>query len=185
MIIRQSHENDLTYFEYSNHQNLEVIYVPRNDFPSSMYDDMEQFNEGRIEFQACLVHYGHYADCLTKAVDEDFSLIEGDVKLGVHLVYEKEDDEETWSMDSCNSEDNMGVFHGDLERSVEGAGVEVASSSTTSSKRRHGDLNDNHDYDAAAVAGPSGGFDDQDKEKEHPHSKRLRQAGPSGSGSFD
>ncbi|KAL7217207.1 hypothetical protein ACSBR1_029008 [Camellia fascicularis] len=187
MIIGQSHENDLTYFEYSNHQNLEVIYVPHNDFPSSMYDDMEQFNEGRIEFQACLVHCGHYVDCLTKAVDEDFSLIDGDVKLGVHLVYEKEDDEETWSMDSCNSEDNMGVFHGDLERSV-GAGVEVASSSTTSSKRRHGDLNDNHDYDAAAAAaaaGPSGGFDDQDKEKDHPHSKRLRQAGPSGSGSFD
>ncbi|CAL5341603.1 unnamed protein product [Camellia sinensis] len=185
MIIGQSYENDLTYFEYSNHQNLEVIYVPRNDFPSSMYDDMEQFNEGRIEFQACLVSYGHYVDCLTKAVDEDFSLIEGDVKLGVHLVYEKEDDEETWSMDSCNSEDNMGVFHGDLERSVEGAGVEVASSSTTSSKRRHGDLNDNHDYDAAAATGPSGEFDDQDKDKDHPHSKRLRQAGPSGSGSFD
>ncbi|XP_028110224.1 probable disease resistance protein At4g19520 [Camellia sinensis] len=170
MIIGQSHENDLTYFEYSNHQNLEVIYVPRNDFPSSMYDDdMEQFNEGRIEFQACLVHYGHYVDCLTKA-----DVIIRDVKLGVRLVYEKEDDEEAWSMDSCDSEDNMGVFHGDLERSVEGAGVEVASPSTTSSKRRHGDLNDNHDYDAAVVAaGPSGGFDDQDKKEDHPTAKGL------------
>ncbi|KAL7217216.1 hypothetical protein ACSBR1_029015 [Camellia fascicularis] len=166
---RQSHV--LTYFEYSNHQNLIVIYVPHYEFPSSMYDDMEQFNEGRIEFQACLVHDSHYVDCLTKAFDEDFSLIEGDVKLGVHLVYEKEDDEEAWSMDSCDSEDNTGVFHGDLEKSVEGARVEVASSSTTTSKRRSGDLNDNHDYDAAAATGPSGGFDDRDEEEDHPNSK--------------
>ncbi|GMP65059.1 hypothetical protein CsSME_00026022 [Camellia sinensis var. sinensis] len=170
-IIGQSHINDLAIFQYWNHQNLKVIYVPLYEFPSSMYDDMEQFNEGRIEFQACLVHDGHYADCLTKAVDEDFSLIEGDVKLGVHLVYEKEDDEEAWSMYSCDSEDNMGVFHEDLERSVEGAGVEVASSSTTTSKRRHGDLNDNHDYDATAATRPSGGFDDQDEEEDHPNSK--------------
>ncbi|THF95372.1 hypothetical protein TEA_023967 [Camellia sinensis var. sinensis] len=77
-----------------------------------------------------------------------------------YLVYVKEDDEEAWSIDSSDLDDNMGVFHGDLERSVEGAGVEVASSSATTSKRRHDDLNDNHDYDAAAATGPSGGFDD-------------------------
>ncbi|CAL5405352.1 unnamed protein product [Camellia sinensis] len=174
-IIGQSDKNDLASFHYFNHQNLVVIYVPLDDFPSSMYDDMEQFNEGRIEFQACLVHEGHDGDCLTKAVDEDFSLIEGDVKLGVHLVYEKEDDEEAWSMYSCDSEDNMGVFHGDLERSV-GAGVEVASSSTTTSKRRHGDLNDNNDYDAASAAGTSGGFDDQDEEDHPPQQNQVEVA---------
>ncbi|KAL7186720.1 hypothetical protein ACSBR2_028448 [Camellia fascicularis] len=94
-----------------------------------------------------------------------------DVKLGVHLVYVKEDDEEAWSIDSSDSEDNMGVFHGDLERSVGGAGVEVASSSITTSKRRHGDPNDNHDYEAAVAAGPSGGFDDQDEEESTPTAK--------------
>ncbi|CAL5405348.1 unnamed protein product [Camellia sinensis] len=187
MIVGESHENTLAYFEYSNSRNLKVIYVPLIAFPSSMEDDdMEQLNKGGIEFQACLVRRSHSFDCLTKAVDEDFSFIEGDVKLGVHLVYEKADDEEAWSIDSSDSEDNMGVFHGNLERLVGGAGVEVASSSATTSKRRYGDLNDNHDYDAAAAAaGPSGGFDDQDEKEDHPHSKRLRQAGPSGSGSFD
>ncbi|CAL5402656.1 unnamed protein product [Camellia sinensis] len=184
MIVGKSPKNELAYFQYVNSRNLEVIYVPLTDFPSSMEDDdMEQLNEGGIEFQACLVRRSHSFDCLTKAVDEDFSFIEGDVKLGVHLVYEKEDDEEAWSIDSSESEDNMGVFHGDLERLVGGAGVEVASSSATTSKRRYGDLNDNHDYDAAA--GPSGGFDCYDDEEDHPHSKRLRQAGPSGSGNFD
>ncbi|KAF5938405.1 hypothetical protein HYC85_022664 [Camellia sinensis] len=59
-----------------------------------MKDDMGQLNEGGIEFQACLVREGHDFDCLTKAFDEDFSLIEGDVKLGVHLVYTEEADEE-------------------------------------------------------------------------------------------
>ncbi|THG06304.1 hypothetical protein TEA_010060 [Camellia sinensis var. sinensis] len=71
-----------------------------------------------------------------------------------------------------NSEDNnnMGVFHGDLDRS---AGVQVASSATTS-KRRRNDLNDN-DYDAAERSSGSPGIDDQE-DLLHLNSKRLRQA---------
>ncbi|KAL7217223.1 hypothetical protein ACSBR1_029020 [Camellia fascicularis] len=82
MIVKKSPKNELAYFEYVNSRNLEVIYVPLTDFPSSMEDDdMEQLNEGGIEFQACLVRRSHSFDCLNKAVDEDFSFIEGDVKL--------------------------------------------------------------------------------------------------------
>ncbi|KAI8008758.1 Disease resistance-like protein DSC1 [Camellia lanceoleosa] len=207
MTIGQSRKIIAAYFEGLNHQNLYVTCVQRYSLHFSSHDAMKQLNDSGIEFQACLFRASHADHCLTEAYDKDFSLIEGDVKLGVHLVYGEEgdeeawstysfdsednisvfhgdlDDEEAWSIDSSDSEDNMGVFHGDLERLVGGAGVEVASSSATTSKRRYGDLNDNHDYDAAA--GPSGRFDCYDKEEDHPHSKRLRQAGPSGSGHFD
>ncbi|CAL5402660.1 unnamed protein product [Camellia sinensis] len=188
MTIGKSREISATMFTDLNHQNLYITCIERYTLFSSstlcMYDDdMEQLNDGRIEFQACVVRDSHGYECLTEAYDEDFSLIEGDVKLGVHLVYGEEGDEEAWSTCSFDSEDDIGVFHGDLERSSGRARVEVASSSATTSKRRYGDLNDNHDYDAAA--GPSGGFDCYDEEEDHPHSKRLRQAGPSGSGSFD
>ncbi|CAL5322491.1 unnamed protein product [Camellia sinensis] len=63
---------------------------------------------------------------------------------------------------------NMGVFHGDLDRS---AGVQVASSATTSKTRRN-DLNDN-DYDAAEGSSGSPGIDDQE-DLLHLNSKRLR-----------
>ncbi|GMP76336.1 hypothetical protein CsSME_00033060 [Camellia sinensis var. sinensis] len=62
----------------------------------------------------------------------------------------------------------MGVFHGDLDRS---AGVQVASSATTS-KRRRNDFNDN-DYDAAERSSGSPGIDDQE-DLLHLNSKRLR-----------
>ncbi|CAL5438454.1 unnamed protein product [Camellia sinensis] len=62
----------------------------------------------------------------------------------------------------------MGVFHGDLDRS---AGVQVASSATTS-KRRRNDLNEN-DYDAAERSSGSPGIDDQE-DLLHLNSKRLR-----------
>ncbi|CAL5365006.1 unnamed protein product [Camellia sinensis] len=73
------------------------------------------------------------------------------------------------SIDIHNSEDNnnMGVFHGDLDRS---AGVQVASSATTS-KRRRNDFNDN-DYDAAERSSGSPGIDDQE-DLLHLNSKRL------------
>ncbi|KAL7181464.1 hypothetical protein ACSBR1_040370 [Camellia fascicularis] len=111
--------------------------------------------------------------------------IPGDVKLGVHLVYKEEADEEVWRIiDSSDTEDNnMSVFHGDLDRSVGRAGVEVASFSATTSKRRRGDLNDNH-YNAAVGSSGCGKFDDQ-KEEDNLNSKRPKQAGPSECGNFD
>ncbi|KAL7163731.1 hypothetical protein ACSBR2_039785 [Camellia fascicularis] len=185
MTSGESHKNELAYFQYLNARNVAVIYVPLNGIPGSMKDDMGQLHEGGIEFQACLVREGHDFDGLTKAFDEDFSLIEGDVKLGVHLVYKEEADEEVWRIiDSSDTEDNnMSVFHGDLDRSVGRAGVEVASFSATTSKRRRGDLNDNH-YNAAVGSSGCGKFDDQ-KEEDNLNSKRPKQAGPSECGNFD
>ncbi|THF96765.1 hypothetical protein TEA_009275 [Camellia sinensis var. sinensis] len=172
----ESHKNELAYFQYLNARNVAIIYVPLNEFPGSMEDDMGQLNEGGIEFQACLVREGHDFDCLTKASNEDFYLIERDVKLGVHLVYKEEADEEVSRIiDNSDSEDNnMSVFYRDLDRSVGGVGVEGASSSATTSKRRHGDLNDNH-YNVVAAAGSSGcgRFDDQ-KEEDNLNSKRPK-----------
>ncbi|KAF5956253.1 hypothetical protein HYC85_003478 [Camellia sinensis] len=130
--------------------------------PSSMEDDTRPLNEDGIEFQACLVREGH-----------DFD------------VYNKEADEEAWRIiDSSNTEDNnMSVFHGDLDRSVGRAGVEVASFSATTSKRRRGDLNDNH-YNAAVGSSGCGKFDDQEEE-DNLNRKRPKQAGPSECGNFD
>ncbi|KAL7219403.1 hypothetical protein ACSBR2_012462 [Camellia fascicularis] len=185
MTSGESNKNELAYFQYLNARNVAVIYVPLNGIPGLMEDDMGQLNEGGIEFQACLVREGHDFDDLTKAFDEDFSLIEGDVKLGVHLVYKEEADEEVWRIiDSSDTEDNnMSVFHGDLDRSVGRAGVEVASFSATTSKRRRGDLNDNH-YNVAVGSSGCGKFDDQEEE-DNLNSKRLKQAGPSECGNFD
>ncbi|KAL7219399.1 hypothetical protein ACSBR2_012458 [Camellia fascicularis] len=185
MTSGESNKNELAYFQYLNARNVAVIYVPLNGIPGLMEDDMGQLNEGGIEFQACLVREGHDFDDLTKAFDEDFSLIEGDVKLGVHLVYKEEVDEEVWRIiDSSDTEDNnMSVFHGDLDRSVGRAGVEVASFSATTSKRRRGDLNDNH-YNVAVGSSGCGKFDDQEEE-DNLNSKRPKQAGPSECGNFD
>ncbi|KAL7250725.1 hypothetical protein ACSBR1_012694 [Camellia fascicularis] len=185
MTSGESNKNELAYFQYLNARNVAVIYVPLNGIPGLMEDDMGQLNEGGIEFQACLVREGHDFDDLTKAFDEDFSLIEGDVKLGVHLVYKEEADEEVWRIiDSSDTEDNnMSVFHGDLDRSIGRAGVEVASFSATTSKRRRGDLNDNH-YNVAVGSSGCGKFDDQEEE-DNLNSKRPKQAGPSECGNFD
>ncbi|KAI8008233.1 Pectinesterase QRT1 [Camellia lanceoleosa] len=176
------------HFQLANSGNVRVIYFPCTDFLGLMEDHMEQLNEGGIQFQVCLVLVSH--TCLEK-VGFGRDIVAGydankiaclvheperehvvDVeKFGVHLLYKKADEA---ALIIYRPEDNMGVgvFHGDLDRSVEVANASAsASASATTSKRKR---DDNNDYDAA-VAGPSGsgGFDDQEEEN-HLNSKRLR-----------
>ncbi|KAI8007095.1 hypothetical protein LOK49_LG07G00681 [Camellia lanceoleosa] len=124
---------------------------------------MEELNEGGIEFEVSLWIYESG---------------EGAEKVGVHVIY-KEDEEQALSSiyNSQDNNNNMGVFHGDLDRL---AGVQVGSSSssssssaTTSERRRDNDLNNNH-YDAAAGASGSPGIDDQEGHLNNLTSKRLR-----------
>ncbi|CAL5402657.1 unnamed protein product [Camellia sinensis] len=161
------------HFRLANSGNVRVIYFPCTYFLGLMEDHMEQLNKGGIEFQVCLVQVSH--TCLDGGFKRDFvqyvkpepereHLVEVE-KFGIHLLYEKADEAASIIY---RPEDNMGlgVFHGDLDRSVE---VANASASATKSKRKF----DDNDYDAA-VAGPSGsgGFDDQ--EEDHLNSKRPR-----------
>ncbi|CAL5405356.1 unnamed protein product [Camellia sinensis] len=170
------------HFRLANSGNVRVIYFPCTDFLGLMEDHIEQLNEGGIQFQVCLVQVSHTClggggfgrdvvgyvankvACFVNEPEREH-VVEVE-KFGVHLLYKKADEA---ALIIYRPEDNMGVgvFHGDLDRSVE---VANASDSATKSKRKR---DDNNDYDAA-VAGPSGsgGFDDQ--EEDHLNSKRLR-----------
>ncbi|KAL7186731.1 hypothetical protein ACSBR2_028459 [Camellia fascicularis] len=167
------------HFRLANSGNVRVIYFPCTDFLELMKDHTEQLNKGGIEFQVCLVQVSHI--CSVGGLGRDSVLYRGKAaqsgelerdhvveveKFGVHLLYEKADEA---ALISYRPEDNMGVgvFHGDLDRSVE---VANASASATKSKRK---LDDNNGYDAA-VAGPSGSGRFDDQEEDHLNSKRLR-----------
>ncbi|CAL5342764.1 unnamed protein product [Camellia sinensis] len=167
-IITKCSKRQITSLPAVDFGNLPVRYVSRSEFLRNVEADMEQLNEDGIEFQACLFGVcrnsssGEYQLALKAAerycfgengwAGKNFVEVE---KFGVRLVY-KEAKQQALSIH--NSEDNnMGVFHGDLDRS---AGVQGASSATTS-KRRRDDLNDN-DYDAAAGSSGSPGIDDQE-----------------------
>ncbi|XP_028119134.1 TMV resistance protein N-like [Camellia sinensis] len=168
------------HFQFANSGNVQVIYLPHFDFLGLMEDYMEQLNEGGIEFQVCFVelhhlcgiarHFAYYSKRKAKYMECELECghVVAVEKLGVHLLYEKADEE---ALITYRPEENMGVgvFHGDLDRLVE-----VVNASATTSKRKCDDLNNNNDCDAA-VAGPSGsgGFDDQEEE-DHLNSKRLR-----------
>ncbi|GMP67558.1 hypothetical protein CsSME_00027500 [Camellia sinensis var. sinensis] len=142
--------------------NILVEGISRNEFFPFTEDCMEELNEGGIQFEVSLY----------EVTEETEEVVE---KVGVHFIYKEAEEQALSSI--YNSQDNnnninininMGVLQVDLDRS---AGVQVGSSSATTSKRRcDDDLNDNH-YDAAAGASGSPGIDDQE---DHLNSKRLR-----------
>ncbi|XP_028074571.1 uncharacterized protein LOC114276934 [Camellia sinensis] len=143
----------------TNFGNILVTVISRGAFSPFTEDFMEQLNEGGIEFEVSFCYL------------ESKEVVE---KVGVHVMY-KEAEEQALSSIYDSQEDNnninMGVFHGDLDRS---AGVQVGSSSssaTTSKRRRDDDLNDDHYHAAAAEASGSPEIHDQE---DHLNSKRLR-----------
>ncbi|CAL5407419.1 unnamed protein product [Camellia sinensis] len=142
-----------------NFGNILVTVISRGALSPFTEDFMEQLNEGGIEFEVSFCYL------------ESKEVVE---KVGVHVMY-KEAEEQALSSIYDSQEDNnninMGVFHGDLDRS---AGVQVGSSSssaTTSKRRRDDDLNDDHYHAAAAEASGSPEIHDQE---DHLNSKRLR-----------
>ncbi|XP_028104829.1 uncharacterized protein LOC114303883, partial [Camellia sinensis] len=179
-IITKCSKRQITSLPAVDFGNLPVRYVSRSEFLRNVEADMEQLNEDGIEFQACLFGVcrnsssGEYQLALKAAerycfgengwAGKNFVEVE---KFGVRLVY-KEAKQQALSIHNSEDNNNMGVFHGDLDRS---AGVQGASSATTS-KRIRDDLNDN-DYDAAAGSSGSPGIDDQE-DLLNLNSKRLR-----------
>ncbi|KAL7184375.1 hypothetical protein ACSBR2_026511 [Camellia fascicularis] len=147
-----------------NFGNILVTVISRGAFSPFTEDFMEQLNEGGIEFEVSFCYL------------ESKEVVE---KVGIHVMYKEAEEQALSSIynshednNNINIDINMGVFHGDLDRS---AGVQVGSSSssaTTSKRRRDDDLNDNH-YHAAAAAEASGSPEIHDQE-DHLNSKRLR-----------